>query len=127
MYYMYYRTAYLKLFRLNVDCKKTSEGKEIPVNVSTDYDYTCSITLQFLRITFNDPNRAANPIPFNGIIVACALAEKSDDTRDVFSVSLHPFQPRIFVTLSETECRSLSHRSYFSCSSGCNSLHGNER
>jgi len=123
--HMYYSTAYRKLLLLTLDCNKTFEGKKI--RVSTDYDYGRSITHQFLSITFNDPNRAADPIPFNRIIVTCALASKSDDTRNVFFVSLHPFQTRSFATLSETECRSFWHRSYFSCSSCCNSLHGNDR
>jgi hypothetical protein len=61
---MYPLTAYRKLLLLKVDYNKTSE----------ESDYACSITHQFLSITFNDPNRAADPIPFNGINVACALA-----------------------------------------------------
>jgi hypothetical protein len=65
-------TAYRKLVHLTFDRNKTSEGTEI--HVSTDYDCTCSMTHQFLSVTFNYPNRAADPITFNGIIVACALA-----------------------------------------------------
>jgi len=65
-------TAYRKLLLLTVECNITSKGKEI--HVSTDSDYACSITHQFLNLKFNDPNRAADPIPSNGNIVACALA-----------------------------------------------------
>jgi hypothetical protein len=65
-------TVYQKLILLTVECNITSERKEI--NVSKDGDYACSIPHRFLNVTFNYPNRAADPVLFNAIIDACALA-----------------------------------------------------
>jgi hypothetical protein len=65
-------TVYRNLILLTVECNMTSERKEI--NVCEHGNYACSIPHRFLYVTFNYPNRAADPVLFNGIIDDCALA-----------------------------------------------------